>query len=757
MNGTGAMIWDGGEASGFIGGILVNPIFNLVLAIGDAINAILQSVMFAGEDSDGPLSVIVQGVRDSFDIMTTNKADSEFDGNVGQASTITVEILQSNSKIKYPHIHFSCEEIFAGKVGILGIDFISGEGQSQGLQSVRSVIASWYRTLRLIAIIGFLSILIYTGIRIMISSTAEDKAKYKEWIINWFIGLAILFCLHYIMSFVITVIQMFNDGLNNSLQYIHVNATTTIGGGSTEFNTNLIGLVRFCAQSSVTIFKLGYLILYVMLITFTLKFTFVYLKRVINMAFLTLIAPIVAFTYPLDKLADGKAEGFSMWIKEYIFNALLQPMHLILYYVLVGSSVMIAAENPIYAIAILAFMSEGERLLKKIFGFDKASGGTVKGMQDAFAAAAVATSLSSFLGRRGQGGKNQAQGKMPFPGAVNKDYQNGIDFAGSADPSGGVLPGSSGPGGSPNGGGSPAPGGGAPGSGGPGPGGNNGGPGGVAPVPPPNPPRQPINNNRQEPIRNKASRIGKGIRGGAAALGKRAVRPIWDFDKSGKYNGKRLVRKLAKGAVGVGVGVTAAAVQAGISLTDGKYNPAEGVAAFAAGFGLAGKKIDDTVDTFESGYADGLTKDEKMEMYQEDFKDRDDVIQFCKENYGNDWREYRERMATNYVSRGFTDLKEMKEMMKYSDAISGDTSGLSAHQKEEMIRQNDISAMAIKNVQKRKLAEGSLRTPYNPEQENAYINAKTQGETDPAKIQRIAQQIRGEDAAIRYYNSIVKK
>ena len=27
------------------------------------------------------------------------------------------------------------------------------------------------------------------------------------------------------------------------------------------------------------------------------------------MAFLTLIAPIVAFTYPLDKLADGKAEG----------------------------------------------------------------------------------------------------------------------------------------------------------------------------------------------------------------------------------------------------------------------------------------------------------------------------------------------------------------------------------------------------------------------------------------------------------------
>ena len=378
-------------------------------------------------------------------------------------------------------------------------------------------------------------------------------------------------------------------------------------------------------------------------------------------------------------------------------------------------------------------------------------------MQDAFAAAAVATSLSSFLGRRGQGGKNQAQGKMPFPGAV-KDYKNGVDFAGNADPGGGALPGDSGLGGSPNDGGSPAPGG-APGGGAPGPGGNNGGgPGGNPPVPPTNPPRQPINNNGPEPIRNKASRLGKGIRGGAATLGKRAVKSIWDFDKSGKYNGKRLVRKLAKGAVGVGVGVTAAAVQAGISLTDGKYNPAEGVAAFAAGYGLAGRKIDDTVDTFESGYADGLTKEEKMEMYQEDFKNRDDVIQFCKENCGKqNWRDYRDRITNNYVTGGFTNLDEIKEMTKYSNAITGDTSGLSAQQKEEMIRQNDISAMAIKNVQKRKLAEGSSRTPYNPEQENSYINAKTQGETDPAKIQRIAQQIRGEDAAIRYYNSIVKK
>ena len=771
----GADIWDGGNALDTFGGVLFNALFAIVAAIFDAINAVLQSVMYKGEDMNGPIGTIATVVSSAFDIMTTDSSDAEFD-SVGANSSISVRIEHGIWEFKYPHIHYSCEEIFSGKVGILGIDFISGEGQTEGLASVRKVIASWYKTLRLIAIVGFLSILIYTGIRIMLSSTAEDKAKYKEWIINWFIGLGILFCMHYIMSFIITVIQQFNEGLSNTMQYIQVSSTVTgIGGNiSGTFNTNLIGLVRFCIQSDVSIFKLGYLIIYVMLTTYTIKFTFIYLKRVINMAFLTLIAPIVAFTYPLDKLSDGNAQGFSMWLKEYVFNALLQPMHFILYYILVGSSVVIAAENPIYAIAVLAFMAEGERLLRKIFGFDKASGGTVKGMQDAFAAAAIATSLRGLMNRGGKAGGNSAQRRMNFPGATNKDYKTGITMNENVNAGNVLIGDSTGSGGAGSGGagdsgtggsgagdaGAGGPGAGGAGSGGAGDSGTGGsgaggpGAGGPGTGGPDTGNNQIIssstnaNKQQQQPlsIRQKAFR-------GARALGKRAVRPIWDFDRSGKYNKKRLVRKIAKGVVGAGVGITAAAVQAGISLTDGKYNPAEGVAAFAAGYGLASRKIDGVADTFEEGYNDGLTKEEKMAAYQEDFRNRDDVIQFCKDNYGEEWKEYRDRMADNYVSRGFTDLKEMKEMIKYSNKISGDVENLTPSQRKEIYEKNDISAMSIKNVQRRKQAEGSLGTVYDKNKENTYIAAKSQGAEDPEKE---AKRIRGEDAAIRYYNSIVK-
>ena len=138
------------------------------------------------------------------------------------------------------------------------------------------------------------------------------------------------------------------------------------------------------------------------------------------MAFLTLIAPIVALTYPIDKINDGKAQGFDMWIKEYIFNALLQPMHLILYYILVGSSVSIAASNPLYGIAVLMFMTEAEKLLKKIFGLDKAGAGTVGGMAGAFAAGAIASNIKNIAKM------SNLPGGKDGPGLPKNDAIDGI-------------------------------------------------------------------------------------------------------------------------------------------------------------------------------------------------------------------------------------------------------------------------------------------------------------------------------------------
>ncbi len=53
--------------------------------------------------------------------------------------------------------------------------------------------------------------------------------------------------------------------------------------------------------------SVGFLIIYIILIVFTGMFAVRYMKRVIYIAFLTMIAPVVALTYPLDKIKDRKS------------------------------------------------------------------------------------------------------------------------------------------------------------------------------------------------------------------------------------------------------------------------------------------------------------------------------------------------------------------------------------------------------------------------------------------------------------------
>lgn len=80
---------------------------------------------------------------------------------------------------------------------------------------LRSTIAYWYTSLRNIAIIGMLSMLVYTGIRIVISSTAPQKSKYKELLKNWAVALCLLFTMHYLMAFVVTMADAVTDSLLN--------------------------------------------------------------------------------------------------------------------------------------------------------------------------------------------------------------------------------------------------------------------------------------------------------------------------------------------------------------------------------------------------------------------------------------------------------------------------------------------------------------------------------------------------------------
>ena len=226
---------------------------------------------------------------------------------------------------------------------------------------LQATIATWYNALRRIALVGLLSALVYIGIRIVLSSTsAKEKAKYKSMLKDWLVAICLLFTLHYIMSITITVVNKINEVISIS---------SISADGEDVLMTSLRNKILNGEEWNVV---LTYVVIYFVLAVYTVKYTVQYVKRVAYMAFLTMIAPLITLTYPLDKIKDNKAQAFDMWIKDYVFFALIQVVHLLIYYIFLGSAIDLASEgNWLFAIVAIGFITPAEKLIKKMFGFEK--------------------------------------------------------------------------------------------------------------------------------------------------------------------------------------------------------------------------------------------------------------------------------------------------------------------------------------------------------------------------------------------------
>ena len=455
-----------------IAGGLLKEVVQLFASLGDVVMGALNKFMLG---SDRFLSAMlpqddVNLEEDSGSWLVNGVNDQPADVVIESDYMDEKTFLLDASSYQIPNMLYSPENIFADNIAILDINFLrpntyssiisSGEqsdiekaeeaAQSAAGGTLQSTIASWYKSFRNIAIVGLLSVLVYLGIRILISSTAADKAKYKESLRDWFMALCLVFVIHIIMSGILlltdTINSLFSTSIDNG---IIVQATHSDEGENAnqtfKFRTNLVGLARFKAQADQWQDATAYTIIYLALIIYTCMFTFMYFKRFLWMAFFTMIAPLVALTYPLDKAGDGHAQAFNLWFKEYTMNAIIQPVHLILYSVFVSSAIELATNNPIYAIVAIAFLVPAEKFIKKMFRLDQSNTESDFG---SFAGGAMAMSALNALKGLGSGnagkqkgatnkGDNANDDKINF---AKKDDADKLNSFNSGDGSGMFLP-----------------------------------------------------------------------------------------------------------------------------------------------------------------------------------------------------------------------------------------------------------------------------------------------------------------------------
>ncbi len=510
----------------------IEDFVNLMLKIPDAVMRLFNDISgesisnfkiklnLKGWSSDTKGSVYNFDVT-PYDIFTSGlvyQRAADFDGNLGDEKYI--------------------------RIPVLDINFFRDDTEIQNYANssaniLKPVVSNVYKSLRNLVLVMMMVVLLYVGIRIVVSTAVTDQVKYKQWLVDWVVGICLLIIMQYIMSFLMNVNEMIVEMLGENRESSYYISLSKLGGGlDTYYNSwgdvkkdatpgtdsydpgvNLFYLDHFDVRNkdngsdcfdfdedtgeihverkdwasesengnvfiNARIFKpadeeinkaiktfsakVGFLvggtammldpvkinpitgamkgwsiasaivgednddrwadktvyrcnlpefcrtlttfgskyvliyrgsgvyesytenedvdksnsrfgeyaILYIILVLETCIFFYTYLKRVFKLAFYTMIAPLIAFMYPIDKLGDGKAQAFNTWFKEYMFNVLVQPLHLLLYTVFIYAASELVRENIIYAIGAYGYMIAAEKFFKKIFGFDKAPGGT---------------------------------------------------------------------------------------------------------------------------------------------------------------------------------------------------------------------------------------------------------------------------------------------------------------------------------------------------------------------------------------------
>lgn len=227
---------------------------------------------------------------------------------------------------------------------------------------IKENISQLYYMCRILALIIGLAVLVYIGIRMAISTIASDQAKYKKMLIGWFESIVIIFAMPYIIAFLFII--------QEALLGVFFELRESIVGTEDVFENivrcNVVSLVFSTAGLELTKWS----IIYWVLLYMEIKFLWTYTRRFFMIGFLIAIAPLVTITYPIDKAGDGKAQAFSNWLKEFILNVLIQPLHAIIYLVIVVTANNIAAKSPIVAIALLLSMGTVEKMVRVVFNIN---------------------------------------------------------------------------------------------------------------------------------------------------------------------------------------------------------------------------------------------------------------------------------------------------------------------------------------------------------------------------------------------------
>lgn len=269
-----------------------------------------------------------------------------------------VSLLLSGFSYQNFDTYFTIQDLIFGEIEVFNVNFFAPSETVDTNKTIANRVSELFYAVRNIAIVANLAILIYVAIRMALATIGEEKAKYKKMLVDWFVGFVIITILPYVMA----ILMALSDELMNLLKKALENSPL---GGIEKIENKILGDITNTKGSGFSIVIPS--ITYWILVFYQVKFFLMYIKRLLSIAFLTIISPLISVTYAMDKIGDGAAQAWSAWIKEFAINIFIQPLHAFLYLLFMVTTYNILDKAPLLAVIFLMALSRGERIIRNVF------------------------------------------------------------------------------------------------------------------------------------------------------------------------------------------------------------------------------------------------------------------------------------------------------------------------------------------------------------------------------------------------------
>ena len=231
---------------------------------------------------------------------------------------------------------------------------------------LRNGVRMWYYIIRNIAIMVMVVILMYVAIRMLLNiytSSAEDKARYKEMMIAWVKALSTLVVMHIIIY---TVIAFNTDIINTIKDVAHIDDPRL-----QNLNIILLALdIRLSISFPATI-------LYVLVTYLTVQYFFLYLKRFILVLILIISGPFIILKTAYESTGKSVSKAYSKWLYDLMINVMEQSLHALFYALFVKNLFEGAMTNLIGFLIfwfVLKSMLKITTIVLKLFKFNSKAG-----------------------------------------------------------------------------------------------------------------------------------------------------------------------------------------------------------------------------------------------------------------------------------------------------------------------------------------------------------------------------------------------